>query len=37
MSVKKVMYKISVTNQGPAIQIVEPTGKSVNAKIYKGN
>lgn len=36
MSVKKVMYAIFFTNQGHAIQIAVPKGKSVNAKFYKG-
>ena len=36
MSIKKVMYVIFFTNQGPAIQIAIPKGKSVNAKLYKG-
>ena len=36
MSVKKVMYVIFFTNQGPAIQIAVSKGKSVNAKFYKG-
>ena len=35
-SIKKVMYVIFFTNQGPAIQIAIPKGKSVNAKFYKG-
>ena len=30
------MYVIFFTNQGPAIQIAVPKGKSVNAKFYKG-
>ena len=33
----KVMYVIFFTNQGPAIQIAVPKGKSVNARYYKGN
>ena len=37
MSVRKVMYAIFFTNQGPAIQIAVPKGKCVNAKFYKGN
>ena len=37
MSIKKVMYVIFYTNQGPAIQIAVPKGKSVNASFYKGN
>ena len=37
MSIKKVMYVIFFTNQGPAIQIAVPKGKSVNARFYKGN
>ena len=36
MSIKKVMYVIFCTNQGPAIQIAVPKGKSVNARFYKG-
>jgi hypothetical protein len=36
MSVKKVIYAIFFTNQGHAIQISEPKGKSVNAKFYMG-
>ena len=36
MSIKKVMYVILFTNQGPAIQIVVPKDKSVNARFYKG-
>jgi histone-lysine N-methyltransferase SETMAR len=35
MSVKNVMYVICFTNQGSAIQIVVPMGKSVNGKFYK--
>jgi hypothetical protein len=35
MSVKKVMYVIFITNQGPAIEIAVPKGKSVNAKFCK--
>lgn len=35
MSVKKVMYVIFFSNQGPAFQIVVPKGKSVNANFYK--
>ena len=31
------MFVIFFTNQGPAIQIAVPNGKSVNAKFYKGN
>ena len=31
------MYVIFFTNQGQAIQIVVPKGKSVNARFYKGN
>ena len=31
------MYVIFFTNQGPAIQIAVPKGKSVNASFYKGN
>ena len=37
MSIKKVMYVIFFTNQGPAIQIAVPKGKSVNARFYKDN
>ena len=37
MSIKKEMYVIFFTNQGPAIQIAVPKGKSVNARFYKGN
>ena len=37
MSIKKVMYVIFFTNQGPAIQIAVPKGKSINARFYKGN
>ena len=37
MSIKKVMYVIFFTNQGPAIQIAIPKGKSINARFYKGN
>jgi hypothetical protein len=37
MSVKNVMYVICFTNQGPAIQIAVPMGKSVNTKINKGD
>ena len=37
MIIKKVMYVIFFTNQGPAIQIAVPKGKSVNARFYKGN
>ena len=36
MSIKKVMYVIFFTNQGPAIQIAVPKDKSVNARFYKG-
>ena len=36
MSVRKVMYAIFFTNQGPAIQIAVPKGKSVNSKFYRG-
>ena len=36
MSIKKIMYVIFFTNQGPAVQIVAPNGKSVNARFYKG-
>ena len=37
MSIKKVMYVIFFTNQGPAIQIAVPKGKPVNARFYKDN
>ena len=37
MSIKKVMYVIFFTKQGPAIQIAVPKDKSVNARFYKGN
>ena len=37
ISIKKVMYVIFFTNQGPAIQTAKPKGKSVNARFYKGN
>ena len=37
ISIKKVMYAIFFTNQGPAIQIAVPKGKSANARFYKGN
>ena len=37
MNIKKVMHVIFFTNQGPAIQIAVPKGKSVNARFYKGN
>ena len=36
MSIKKVMYVIFFTNQGPAIQIAVPKGKSINARFNKG-
>ena len=36
MSIKKVMYVIFFTNQGPAIQIAVPKGKYVYARFYKG-
>jgi hypothetical protein len=36
MSVKKVMYVIFLTKQGPAVQIAVPKEKSVNATYYKG-
>jgi hypothetical protein len=36
IGVKTVMYVIFFTNQGPAIRIAIPKGKSVNAKFYKG-
>ena len=32
-----VMYVICFTNQGRAIEIAVPKGKSVNARFYKGN
>ena len=32
-----VVYVIFFTNQGPAIQTAVLKGKSVNARIYKGN
>ena len=35
ISVKKVMYAIFFTNQGPAIRVAVPKGKTVNAKFYK--
>ena len=35
ISIKKVIFLF--TNQGPAIQIAVPKGKSVNARFYKGN
>jgi hypothetical protein len=31
------LYVIFFTNQGPAIHIAVPKGKSVNAKLYTGN
>ena len=34
---QKVMYVIFLTNQGLAIQIAVPKGKSVSARFYKGN
>ena len=37
MSIKKVIYVIFFTNQGPAVQIAVPKGKSVNARFYKAN
>ena len=37
MSIKKVMYVIFFTNQGLAIQIAVPKGKSVIARYNKGN
>ena len=37
MSIKKAICVIFFTNQGPAIQIVVPKGKSVNARSYKDN
>ena len=30
------MYVMFFTNQGPAVQIAVPKGKSVNARLYKG-
>ena len=30
------MYVMFFTNQGPAVQIAVPKGKSVNARFYKG-
>ena len=38
-TIKKVIhvYVIFFTNQGPAIQIAIPKGKSVNDRFYKGN
>ena len=36
MDIKKVMYVMFFTNQGPAIQIAVPKSKSVNARFYKG-
>ena len=36
MNTKKVMHVIFYTNQGPAIQIAVPKGKSINARFYKG-
>jgi hypothetical protein len=35
LSVKKVMYVVFSTNQGPAIQIATPKGKSINANFKK--
>ena len=35
ITVKKVLYCIFFTNNGPAIQIPVPKGKSVTAKFYK--
>ena len=37
MSIQKVIYVIFSTNQGPAIQIAVPKGKSGDARFYKGN
>ena len=37
MKIKKVMYVIFFTNEGPAIQIAGPRCKSINARFYKGN
>jgi len=36
MRAKKVMYAKIFKNQGPAMQIDVPKGKSVNSKLYKG-
>jgi hypothetical protein len=36
MSVKKVMYVIFFTDQGPAIRITVSKGKYINANFYKG-
>jgi len=36
MSVKMVMYAIFFTNQGSAIRIAVPKGKSVNSKFHRG-
>jgi hypothetical protein len=36
MRVQKVLHVIFFTNQGHAIQIAIPNGKSANAKFYKG-
>jgi hypothetical protein len=33
---KKAIFVIFFTNQGPAIQIAVPEGRSVNAKFHKG-
>ena len=35
MSIKKVMYAIFFTTQGPAIHVAVPKGKTVNDKFYK--
>ena len=37
MSIKKVMYVIFFTNQGPAILIALPKGKSIYTRFNKGN
>ena len=37
ISIKKVMYVIFFTNQGPDIQTAVPKGRSVNARFNKGN
>ena len=34
-SAKKVMYAIFFTTKGPAIQVLLPKGKSINARFYK--
>lgn len=35
ISARKVMYAIFFTNQGPALQMAVPKGKSVNSKFYR--